>query len=121
MSVAGARGLGQVMPATGSWIAGRLGRGDFVLDDLFRPSTSIEFGAYYLDWTLGVFDEHILVSLAAYNGGPGNTRRWLEAAGYDLDFFVETITAEESRRYLRKVYEGYAIYEKLYRVGGTGQ
>jgi soluble lytic murein transglycosylase len=119
VSAVGARGLGQVMPATGNWISGRLGRREFALDDLFRPSISIEFGAYYLDWTLGVFDEHILVSLAAYNGGPGNTRRWLEAADHDLDLFVETISLEESRRYLRKVYEGYAVYQRLYRAGGA--
>jgi soluble lytic murein transglycosylase len=109
------------MPATGNWIAGRLGKGDFVLEDLYRPSISIEFGAYYLDWTLGVFNDHILVTLAAYNGGPGNTRRWLEAAGYDLDLFVESMTAEESRRYLRKVYEGYHVYEKLYRDRGRSR
>jgi soluble lytic murein transglycosylase len=88
---------------------------DYVADDLYRPSVSVKIGAYYLATLLQVFDERILVALAAYNGGPGNARRWLDAVAGDLDLFVETITAEESRRFLRRVYEGYAIYERLYR------
>ena len=36
-------------------------------------------------------------------------------SGGDLDLFVEVITASESHRYLQRVYEGYATYERLYR------
>ncbi len=114
-SYAGARGLGQVMPATGEGIARNLGLDGFVLDDLYRPSISIEFGAYYLAVQMNRFDSQILIALAAYNGGPGNTLRWLEASGDDLDLFVEVITASQSRVYLQRVYEQYAIYEALYR------
>lgn len=119
-SYAGARGLGQVMPATGQGIANSLGLGEFILDDLYRPSISIRFGAFYLAVQMGRFDDQILVSLAAYNGGPGNTLRWLEStASDDLDLFVEVITATQSRLYLQKVYEQYLIYERLYRAGGS--
>jgi soluble lytic murein transglycosylase len=115
-SVAGARGLGQVMPATGRQLARHLGMDNYTEDDLYRPHVSIELGAYYLATLLQVFDDQIPVALAAYNGGPGNTQRWLDAVAGDLDLFVETITAEESRRFLRRVYEGYVIYETLYRA-----
>ncbi|HSR33209.1 MAG TPA: transglycosylase SLT domain-containing protein [Anaerolineae bacterium] len=115
-SSAGARGLSQVMPATGRQLARHLGMDNYTEDDLYRPHVSIELGAYYLATQLQIFDDQILVALAAYNGGPGNTQRWLDAAAGDLDLFVETITAEESRRYLRRVYEGYVIYETLYRA-----
>ncbi len=119
-SYAGARGLGQVMPATGQGIANSLGLGEFVLDDLYRPSISIRFGAFYLAVQMGRFDDQILVALAAYNGGPGNTLRWLESTGSDdLDLFVEVITSDQSRLYLQRVYEQYLIYEKLYRTGGS--
>lgn len=114
-SYAGARGLGQVMPATGTGIANSLGFEDFDLDDLYRPHVSILFGAFYLKVQMDRFDNQVLVALAAYNGGPGNTLRWIEEGGEDLDFFVEVITATQSRLYLQRVYEQYLIYERLYR------
>jgi soluble lytic murein transglycosylase len=114
-SYAGARGLGQVMPATGEGIAGNLGLVDFRLDDLYRPTVSIRFAAYYLQVQMKRFDNQILIALAAYNGGPGNTLRWLELGGDDLDLFVEVITASQSRIYLQSVYEQYLVYERLYR------
>jgi soluble lytic murein transglycosylase len=120
-SYAGARGLSQVMPATAEGIADNLLIDDFDLDDLYRPSVGIEFGAYYLATQIRYFDDQILVALAAYHGGPGNTLRWLEAGGGDLDLFVEVITATESRRYLQQVYQQYLTYEALYRPAGNGQ
>ncbi len=117
-SYAGARGLGQVMPATGAGIARNLSMDDFELDDLYRPSVSIRFGAYYLGVQMNRFGNQILMALAAYNGGPGNTLRWLEAGGDDLDLFVELITATQSRVYLQRVYEQYLTYERLYRSAG---
>jgi soluble lytic murein transglycosylase len=113
----GARGLGQVMPATGQSIAQDLGVEDFEVDDLYRPAVSIQFGAYYLASQLERFDDQILVALAAYNGGPGNALQWLESGGDDLDLFVEVITAVESRLYLQAVLENYVVYERLYRSG----
>jgi soluble lytic murein transglycosylase len=120
-SYAGARGLGQVMPATGEGIAHSLGLEDFVLDDLYRPSISIRFGAFYLSAQLGYFDDRVLVALAAYNGGPGNTLRWIEGVEDDVDLFVEVITATQSRLYLQRVYEQYMVYENLYRALATGE
>jgi soluble lytic murein transglycosylase-like protein len=64
---------------------------------------------------LKYFDDQILLALAAYNGGPGNTMQWSEASGDDLDLFVEAITAVQSRLYLQGVYENYIVYEELYR------
>ncbi len=118
-SYAGARGLGQVMPATGEGIARSLNMADFALDDLYRPWVSVRFGAYYLSVQLNRFDDQILIALAAYNGGPGNTLHWLEAGGDDLDLFVEVITASQSRIYLQRVYEQYVTYERLYRTSGS--
>jgi soluble lytic murein transglycosylase len=114
-SYAGARGLGQVMPATGEGIARSLDMAEFVLADLYRPWVSLRFAAFYLGAQMKRFDNQLLVALAAYNGGPGNTLRWLEGSGQDVDLFVEVITASQSRIYLQRVYEQYIIYEELYR------
>jgi soluble lytic murein transglycosylase len=111
----GARGLAQVMPATGQSIAEELGFKDFEVDELYRPWISIRFGAYYLAAQLQRFDHQLPVALAAYNGGPGNALQWLEDAGSDLDLFVEVITAVQSRLYLQGIYEQYEIYKQLYR------
>jgi soluble lytic murein transglycosylase len=120
-SYAGARGLGQVMPATGEGIARSLNIDEFDLADLYRPSVGIRFGAFYLSVQMGRFDDQILVALAAYNGGPGNTLRWLEGTEDDLDLFVEVITASQSRLYLQRVYEQYITYELLYRPPDAGE
>ena len=92
--------------------------GDFVPDDLYRPSVSLRFAATYLAAQLQRFDDRILVALAAYNGGPGNALVWLDSAGDDLDLFVEGITFVQSRLYLQGVYEQYVTYEQLYRPAG---
>jgi soluble lytic murein transglycosylase len=120
-SYAGARGLGQVMPATGKGIAHALKMENFVLDDLYRPSVSVRFGAFYLGVQMERFDDQLLIALAAYNGGPGNTLRWLEGTGDDLDMFVELITSPASRAYLQHVFGHYIHYETLYRPREAGE
>lgn len=113
VSSAGARGLTQVMPATGEEIANRLGHGGFNVDMLHLPHVSARFGAWYLAEQLARLLDDQRVALAAYNGGPGNARRWLEASGGDLDVFVEAIHLSETRRYLPAVITARAWYERL--------
>ncbi|GAB4543189.1 MAG: transglycosylase SLT domain-containing protein [Anaerolineae bacterium] len=112
-SSADARGLTQVIPATGEWIAGRLGSGEFKADDLFLPYVNIRYGTFYLSVQLATFEGETIPALAAYNAGPGRVHRWLEDAP-DIDLFVETMPFAEPRRYLQSVYENYAHYRRLY-------
>jgi soluble lytic murein transglycosylase len=112
-SVADARGLAQVIPPTGEWIADRIGGADWEADDLWLPFVSVPFGAYYLDVQLASFDEQIIPALVAYNAGPGNARKWLNAAP-DMDMFVETMAYSEPRRYVRSIYDNYYQYRRLY-------
>ena len=114
-SWAGAQGLTQVMPATGDWIALQLRWKDYQAEHLYRPYLNVKFGAWYLARQLRDFDNSLFAALAAYNGGPGNAARWLELAGDgDEDLFVESISIAETRRYVEKVYEHYAMYRALY-------
>jgi soluble lytic murein transglycosylase len=114
-SSAGARGLMQIMPATGTEIAGNLGWPEnYTEDDLFRPLVSLRYGVDYLDRQRKLFDGNLYAALAAYNGGPGNAQEWLELALDDPDLFLEVIRYDETRNYLRRIYENFNIYRLIY-------
>lgn len=112
-SSADARGLTQIIPPTGEWIAGRLDWAEFEADDLFLPYLNVRFGMYYLSVQMATFEGETIAALAAYNAGPGRIHRWLEDAP-DVDLFVETMPFSEPRRYVQNVYENYAHYRSLY-------
>jgi soluble lytic murein transglycosylase len=112
-SHAGARGLMQVMPATGEYVAQHVDFGGFNSDQLWLPYVSIQFGAWYLDQQLGLFDDNQFAALAAYNAGPANVLEWIKVSE-DLDIFVESIPFWESRIYIRRIYENLAAYRRLY-------
>jgi len=114
-SSAQARGLTQVMPATGRYIAESLGRANFQNQDLYKPYVSIEFGAWYLASQLRYFDNDILLALAAYNAGPGNVDSWLsDDTKYDIDLFVEDIPFLQTETYVKKLYQYYEVYKAIY-------
>jgi soluble lytic murein transglycosylase len=114
-SSAGALGLTQVIPSTAREIAAGLGlEGDFSDQDLLRPAISILFGAQYLSEQLEAFDGRLAPALAAYNGGPGNASRWLKAAGEDEDLFLEEISFDQTRAYVKVVTENLVAYQALY-------
>ncbi|MGB9669453.1 MAG: transglycosylase SLT domain-containing protein, partial [Anaerolineales bacterium] len=114
-SSAGARGLMQIIPATGDEIAKALGwPPDYTTEDLYRPAVSIEFGAYYLAKWRDYFKGDLMAALAAYNGGPGNAMTWLKLANGDTDLFLEVIRFGETRNYLRGVYEIFSLYRRIY-------
>ena len=87
-SFAGARGLMQVMPTTGEYVAERSDYGSFSTDELWLPYVNIKFGTWYINQQLGIFEGNQLAAMAAYNAGPGNVLEWIEVSD-DLDIFVE--------------------------------
>jgi soluble lytic murein transglycosylase len=113
-SAADARGLAQVIPPTGEWIAGQLGWTKWQPDHLWRPVVSVLFGAYYLQVQLNAFDGQIVPALMAYNAGPGRVRQWL-ADFPDVDLLVEMAPISEPARYVRLIYANYYRYRQLYR------
>jgi soluble lytic murein transglycosylase len=113
-SGAGATGLTQVIPSTAEEIAGELGVSDFTNDDLLRPVVSVSFGAYYLKEQLAAFDNNLYFALAAYNAGPGAAQTWRDAAGGDVDLFLEQVDVGEANLYVRLVMQNLAIYRYLY-------
>jgi soluble lytic murein transglycosylase len=111
----GARGLAQVMPATGEGIAQNLGITGYRSQDLYRPAVSVRFGAYYLGQQIGNMSGSLPGALAAYNGGLGNARRWAGGSVVaDQDLFAEGIDFRETREYVKLVYGFQAVYRGIY-------
>lgn len=114
-SSAGAFGLTQVIYPTGEAIARALGADGWAFEDLAHPRLSTRFGAYYLAVQLEEFDGHMLAALSAYNGGPGNAARWLDAQPFDgPDGYLYAVDFTETRTYLEHVSANYAMYRYLY-------
>lgn len=114
-STAGAHGLMQVVAPTGAQIAGELNwPPNYTENDLYRPMVSIRFGAYYLDKNRDLLNGSLYAGLAAYNGGPGNALVWKDLAGEDPDLFIEVVRFEETRNYIRFIYEIFSTYRSLY-------
>lgn len=78
----GARGLMQIMPATGEWISEKLALTSFTEDALYEADVNIRFGCWYLSYLLEKYDGEKDLALAAYNAGPGNVKKWLEDPAY---------------------------------------
>ena len=114
-SLANALGLTQVVPPTAREIAGALGRTNFQVEDLYKPSVSLEFGAFYFGQRLKRFGGALFPSLAAYNAGDGSADRWIRDFGLDdADLFAERIPYSETNHYLKVIFENYGLYRVLY-------
>ncbi len=114
-STAGAHGLMQIIPDTGQQIATELNWPPvYNQEDLYRPLVSVTFGSYYLHKTRDMLGGSIYGGLAAYNAGPGNALVWNELAGNDPDLFLEIIRFQETRDYIRLIYEIFSTYRSLY-------
>jgi soluble lytic murein transglycosylase len=113
-SSAFANGLMQIVPATAEEIAHQLHWPNYQVSDLYRPLISIKFGTYYLARQRDYLNGNMIAAWAAYNGGPGNSSRWLKAANGDTDLFVETISLPETRLYVERLRENLGMYQKLY-------
>jgi soluble lytic murein transglycosylase len=114
-SSAGARGLMQIIPATGaniatsnSWLI------EYTAEDLYRPMVSVKFGTWYLDSNRELLDDDLYATLAAYNGGPGNAIEWQALGSGDPDLLLESVRFAETRSYIKAIYETYNIYKSIY-------
>jgi soluble lytic murein transglycosylase len=115
VSRAGARGLMQVMPATGQLISKRQGTGVISAADLFNPTLNVKLGMNYLAQMLGQFGR-IEYAAAAYNAGPNRAQRWIaERGGMDIEDWIEAIPFTETRGYVQGVVRYTANYRRLYK------
>ena len=116
-SVAGARGLMQIIFSTGEWIAQKLNIEDFNDDMLFNPEINIDLGCWYINYLKERFLNDSILVISGYNAGPGTTSKWLEQYDRsDLDNFVENIPYAETREHIKKVVKSYHMYKRLTQV-----
>jgi soluble lytic murein transglycosylase len=114
LSPSDARGLLQLIPTTGQEIAKHLGVPLFT-DELFDPEVNIRVGAAYLGGLLKGFGGQIALAAGAYNAGSHAMRRWCDQWGSrPLDEFVELVTYDQAREYIKRVLAVYAHYRWLY-------
>jgi soluble lytic murein transglycosylase-like protein len=117
-SHAGARGLMQLMPRTASFMSGKRSR-DHHGQQLFDPELNMSLGQKYVEHLLEdpSIDGDLFFTVAAYNGGPGNLRKWRRRTDFQGDplLFIESIPLFETRDYVERVLTNLWIYR--YRLG----
>lgn len=106
----GASGLMQIMPATGRWIAQRLGIKSFHPNQMQDPARNIQFGAYYLRHVQDSLDGSPVLATAAYNAGPGRAQRWRDGREMEAAVYIESIPFAETRDYVKKVMSNAMYY-----------
>lgn len=113
-SSAGAQGLMQVMPATGKWVADRIGLRNYNAHMLTDPHTNVLLGTSYMRLILGDLDNHPVLASAGYNAGPGRARRWRDDKPIEAAIYIETIPFDETRDYVKKVLANAVVYGAMF-------
>jgi soluble lytic murein transglycosylase len=114
ISTSNARGLMQLLPATAAKVAQALNEEEPAPLDLFEPDLNIRYGSWYLASLIEGFG-HEALALAGYNGGPYNIKSLILAKpAMPLDVFIESLNAEETVNYVKRVIENRYIYEMAY-------
>lgn len=108
LSPVGARGLMQLMPATAAQMAG----GQPSQSQLCDPSYNMHLGQKYIEELLAMAGGGVLQLAAAYNAGPGNVMRWINGKNDPL-MFIETMPAQETRSYVKRVMTYYWMYNRI--------
>jgi len=116
----GARGLMQIMPATGRLIAKqnnvRYSKSKLSTDAVYN----VQLGDAHLRDLLMLQDGSYIMTIASYNAGPGRIPQWTKRFGdprkgeIDPVDFVESIPFSETRNYVMRVLENVQVYRTLF-------
>lgn len=115
VSVAAAKGLMQITPATAVGIVENYGWPEnYTESDLTRPTVNVRLGVHYYKRCLDLYDGNHYAALAAYNAGDTAAMRWYELSKGDMDLFLEIVSYSETKNYIKSIVENHVIYENLY-------
>ncbi len=110
-SGADARGLMQLLPGTATLVARRSGLPYDGGASLYDPAINIPLGTQYLANLATRFNGSPWLASAAYNAGPGNAQRWVDARGnLDPEAFILSIPFNETRDYVTRVMSFATLY-----------
>jgi hypothetical protein len=111
-SVAHAKGLMQLLPATAKLVARREGMKTF---DLFKPEDNIRLGIGYMRDIREYYTPDFLGVAVAYNAGPGRYTQWKRKLSSDPDLYVEQIPFQETYQYVKVLLTDRSRYRALLR------
>lgn len=113
----GALGLMQFMPATASSQARKMGVEHQTSWLNSRPEHNLMLGSAHLADLIDRFYGSYILTIIAYNAGPGRSSQWIDAygeiRGADSDFvidWIEKIPFSETRNYVQRVLENMQVY-----------
>lgn len=115
-SPVGARGLMQIMPATGKQVAKSIGQ-PHKNSDLYKVEHNVLLGSTYYRQLLDRFGGNRVFALTAYNAGPHRVDRWRKKSDESLsvELWIETIPFRETRNYVQAVLSYNVVF--LYLMG----
>ncbi|CAA9366144.1 MAG: GH23, partial [uncultured Gemmatimonadetes bacterium] len=114
-SPVGARGLMQVMPATGRGLAAGAGISGWDPEMLFNPEINVHLGIRFLAAQMRTYNGNLPYVFSAYNAGPVRVTRWRRfPEARDPELFTERIPFEETRDYVKILTRNIALYRGLY-------
>lgn len=123
-SSADARGMMQLLPATGAMVARKLGE-PYNSSRLYESALNMRLGSRYLGDMVSNFGGSYIMAAAGYNAGPGRPLQWINqcgdprAAGVDPLDFIECIPFSETRNYVMRTTETMMIYRARMNGGST--
>lgn len=123
-SGADARGMMQLLPATGAMVARKLGE-SYNPSRLYESALNMRLGSRYLGDMINNFGGSYVMAAAGYNAGPGRPLQWINecgdprAPGVDPLNFIECIPFSETRNYVMRTTETMMIYRARLNGGST--
>lgn len=119
-SPVGARGLMQVMPATGRQVAARM-NASHSDQALYDVEHNVLLGSAYYRQLLDRYGGNRVLAMAAYNAGPHRVDRWRNKPDetVPVDVWIETIPFRETRNYVKAVLAYNLVFKYLLGEEGT--